>query len=502
MAEAMDSISCSICLDTQKDPVTIPCGHSYCMGCMKGYWDQDNQKGVYSCPLCKERFFPRPVLRKNTLLAELVEKLKERLEKHKLIKASTQLQEKICSRHDKLLEVYCRTDQQFICYQCLLDEHKGHDTVSVAAERTEKQRQLENKRQKSQQRIQKREKEMQEVRQSMKSLKFSVQAAIEDTERIFTELMRSIERSCSEVKELIRAQEKIEVILAEELLEQLKQEVAELRRRDAELEQLSNTEDHIHFLQSFQSLSDPPGSEIITVNQSISFEGVKTLLSGLKKQLEDVFKKEMTKVPGLDQLTLDPNTVHNRLCLSEGNRKVTWSSRFESYPDHPDRFTSHPQVLCSKGLSGACYWEVEWRGFGVYIAVSYKGISRKCREECLFGQNDQSWCLICSHSGCSFYHNDKKTAIRVPYSSRVGVYLDHKAGTLSFYNVSDTMTLLHRVQTKFTQPLYPGLGFQHGIHFGFGPSVKILSLTQKGTLKGLPGGAGAVLQRQLCHQSP
>ncbi|KAM9421374.1 tripartite motif-containing protein 16-like [Salvelinus alpinus] len=306
---------------------------------------------------------------------------------------------------------------------------------------------------------------------------------MEDTERIFTELMRSIERSCSEVKELIRAQEKIEVILAEELMEQLKQEVAELRRREAEFEQLSNTEDNIHFLQCFQSLSVPPRSEtVITVNQCISFEGVKKLLSGLKKQLEDLFKKEMTKVPGLDQLTLDPNTVHNRLCLSEGNRKVTWSSRFQSYPDHPDRFTSHPQVLCSKGLSGACYWEVEWRGFGVYIAVSYKGISRKCREECLFGQNDQSWCLICSHLGCSFYHNDKKTAIRVPYSSRVGVYLDHKAGTLSFYNVSDTMILLHRVQTKFTKPLYPGLGFQHGIHFGFGPSVKILSLTQKGTL--------------------
>uniref|UniRef100_A0AAY5K2I0 B30.2/SPRY domain-containing protein n=1 Tax=Esox lucius TaxID=8010 RepID=A0AAY5K2I0_ESOLU len=157
------------------------------------------------------------------------------------------------------------------------------------------------------------------------------------------------------------------------------------------------------------------------------------------------------------QLTLDPNTANQFLCLSEGNRKFAWSDEVQSYPDHPDRFTFYNQVLCREGLSGVCYWEVEWSGGGVGVAVSYKGISRKGRGSgCSFGHNDQSWLLFCSLLGTKIWHNNINTVIRVPCFSRVGVHLDHMAGTLSFYSVSDTMTLLHRVQTTFTQPLYPG----------------------------------------------
>eukprot|EP00063_Salmo_salar_P071921 XP_014046756.1 PREDICTED: tripartite motif-containing protein 29-like [Salmo salar] len=96
------------------------------------------------------------------------------LKRHKLVKATAQLQEKICSHHDKLLEVYCRTDQQCICYLCTMDEHKGHDTVSAAAERTEKQRQLGMSQQKVQQRFQEREKELKELQQAAESLKVSI----------------------------------------------------------------------------------------------------------------------------------------------------------------------------------------------------------------------------------------------------------------------------------------------------------------------------------------
>ncbi|KAJ8377030.1 hypothetical protein SKAU_G00076100, partial [Synaphobranchus kaupii] len=346
-----EQLCCAICLDLLKDPVTIPCGHSYCMGCIKGYWDRDDHTAVYSCPQCRETFIPRPVLRKNTMLAEVVEKLKKtglqavpahcyagpgdvvcdvctgrkhksiksclvclasycethlKLHKelnpgntHNLINATRHLEENICLQHKKLLDVYCRTDQQCICYLCVMDEHRGHDTVSAAAERTEKQKQLGATQSKFQQRIQEREKELRDLRQAVQSLKRSAQAAVQDSERIFTELIHSIERRRSEVKELIRDQEKAEVSRAEGLLERLEQEIAELRRRDAELEQLSHTEDHIHFLQSFQSLCAPRGPgdlPSITVSPHVSFEAVRKSVSELKERLEDICKTELVKI--------------------------------------------------------------------------------------------------------------------------------------------------------------------------------------------------------------
>ncbi|KAG7488317.1 hypothetical protein MATL_G00032530 [Megalops atlanticus] len=577
-----DQFTCPVCLDLLKDPVTIPCGHSYCMGCIKGCWDQDDHTGIYSCPQCRQTFTPRPVLNKNTMFAEVVERLKKTglqvappahcyagpgdvacdvcsgrkrkaiksclrclasycethlqphydspaFKKHKLVQATGHLQEKICSHHDKLLEFYCRTDQECICYLCTMDEHRGHDTVSAAAERTNKQKQLGVMQKKFQQRIQEREKELQDLRQAAESLTRSAQAAVEDSERIFTELIRSIERRRSEVKKLIRDQEKAAVSQAERLLERIKQDIAELRRRDAELEQLSHTEDPIHFLQarvfrlfgslsvsvwSCRSLCAPPGPgdlPSITVNPHFYFEAVRKSVSELKERLEDICKGEINKIsktvkevnipqtqdPSTRkqpvqskefhileprtredflqyscQLTLDPNTAHRELRLSQGKRVVTRVRETQSYPDHPERFDWWEQVLCREGLSGRCYWEAEWSGlYGVHITVSYKDISRKGEsDDCALGHNDKSWGLCCSPSSYFFCHNDNRTKIPVPPSSRIGVYLDHRAGTLSFCSVSDTMTLLHRVQTTFTQPLYPAFWC------GYESSVKLCDL--------------------------
>ncbi|CAI5657698.1 unnamed protein product [Oreochromis niloticus] len=169
------------------------------------------------------------------------------------------------------------------------------------------------------------------------------------------------------------------------------------------------------------------------------------------------------------QLTIDTNTVNTKLQLSDNNRKVTrvWEE-VQSYPDHPDRFDVHPQLLCRNGLTGRCYWEVEWRGH-VWISVSYRRIRRKGgNRDCRFGFNDQSWSLNCSNCGPqSVCHNNKETFISsLPSSSssspssvsnRVAVYVDCPAGTLSFYRVSsDTLIHLHTFNTTFTQALYPG----------------------------------------------
>uniref|UniRef100_A0A8C2JUZ2 Tripartite motif-containing protein 16-like n=1 Tax=Cyprinus carpio TaxID=7962 RepID=A0A8C2JUZ2_CYPCA len=515
---AQDEFSCSICLDLLKDPVTIPCGHSYCMSCITDCWDQDDQKRVYRCPQCRQTCTPRPVLGKNTMLAEVLDKLKKTklqdsrpaqcstgsgdvecdvCKRHNLMDATGQLQEMICPQHDKLLEIFCRTDQQCICYLCIMDEHKNHETVSAAAERTEKQRQLNETKSKFRQRIQERQRELGELREIVESHKRSAQAAVEDSERIFTELIRSIERRRSEVTQLIRDQEKAAVNRAEGQLEQLEQELEDLRRRDTELEQLSHIDNHIHFLQSLSVTPGSTDSPKITVSSRLSFDDIGKSVSHLREKVEHFCREEMEKISDMvkyiefistpeskkmdeflqyyRRFTLDENTVHKYLCLSEENRMITETNTEQSYPDHPDRFDSLTQVLCRESVCGRCYWEVEWSGRGVCISVSYKSISRKGRgDECAFGYNDQSWCLYSfpsSYCKYSLFHNYTETELTEVFSSsRIGVYVDHSAGTLSFYSISDKRTLIHRVQTTFTQPLYAG--------FRVYGSVKLCDITK------------------------
>ncbi|XP_056310870.1 NLR family CARD domain-containing protein 3-like [Danio aesculapii] len=159
-------------------------------------------------------------------------------------------------------------------------------------------------------------------------------------------------------------------------------------------------------------------------------------------------------------LTLDPNTAHTCLILSEENREVKSVLENLPYPDHPNRFNYWPQVLCRESVCGRCYWETDRSGDGaVCISVSYKSISRKgAGIECVFGSNAQSWSLFCSSSSFSFSHNHTHTDLPVkPLSSRIGVFVDHSAGTLIFYNIyRDTISLIHSVQTTFTEPLWPG----------------------------------------------
>ncbi|XP_056310956.1 tripartite motif-containing protein 16-like [Danio aesculapii] len=170
-------------------------------------------------------------------------------------------------------------------------------------------------------------------------------------------------------------------------------------------------------------------------------------------------------------LTLDPNTAHTRLILSEENREVKCVRENQLYPDHPDRFEYCPQVLCRESVCGRCYWEIDCSGDDVYISVSYKSIRRKGRGyESWFRSNAQSWSLICDSSSFSFSHNDTHTRLPVKrLSRRIGVFVDHSAGTLIFYNIyRDTMSLIHSVQTTFTEPLWPGFRLYYP-----GSSVKL-----------------------------
>ncbi|XP_037608445.1 tripartite motif-containing protein 16-like [Sebastes umbrosus] len=537
-----EKLCCSICLDLLKDPVTISCGHNYCMSCIRSHWDEEDQKGIYSCPQCRLLLVPRPVLLKNTMLADLVEELKKTglqaapadhcyagpgdvacdfctgrklkalksclqclvsyceqhlqphyespaFEKHKLVDPSKKLQENICTRHNEVMKIFCRTDQQCICILCSMDEHKGHDTVLASTERTERQEELGASRQKIQQRIQKREKDVKVLQQEVEAINHSADKAVKNSEKIFTDLIRLSEKRISDVKQQVRSQQKSKVSRVKELQEKLQQEITDLRKRDTDLEQLSHTEDHTQFLQNYPSLSNlavSKKSSSINIRPVQHFEDVTAAVSEARDKLENILTEAWTKIsltgtevdilwPQAEpktragflqyscQITLDPNTANPELILSEGNRKarLTRPSLFPGIrmlqQGHPGSFRNidSQQVLSRESLTGRHYWEVEWSGV-VSVLVTYVHMRRTFHESS-FGKNDEPWAVHCSYEGYELRHNGIRIPISGPQSSRVGVYLDHSAGILCFYSVSKTMTLLHRVQTTFTRPLYAGL---------------------------------------------
>ncbi|XP_075307520.1 tripartite motif-containing protein 16-like [Odontesthes bonariensis] len=529
--------SCSICLDLLRDPVTIPCGHSYCKNCIKTHWDEEDQMGIHSCPQCRKTFTQRPVLEKNIMLAELVEELKKTgvqaapadhcyagpedvacdvctgrklkaikfcvvcpasycekhlqphceappLKKHKLVDPSEKLQQNICSHHDQVMTIFCRTDQQSICILCTMDEHKDHETVPTAEERTEKQKELEESRQQIQQRIQGRERDVKLLQQEVEAIDGSADKAVEDSEGIFSELIRLIQKRSSDVKQQLRSQQEAEVSRVRELQGKLKQEISELKRKDTELEQLSHTEDHSQFLHSYPSLSalsESTHSSSIKARPLRYFEDVTAAVSETRDKLQDILREQWTNVSlavseedvsvspeepknraGMlryaRKITLDPSTANMYLLLSEGNRKATAMKEKQSYSFHSNRFNRRWQVLSQQRLTGRCYWEVEWSGREVEVAVTYDDIRRDGNsDQSSFGSNLKSWALCCDRNSFTVCYHYISSDTSGPLSSRVGVYLDHRAGVLSFYSVSDTMTLLHRVQTTFTQPLHAGL---------------------------------------------
>ncbi|XP_054860111.1 tripartite motif-containing protein 16-like [Amphiprion ocellaris] len=542
-----EKLSCSICLDLLKDPVSTSCGHDYCMDCIKTHWDGEDGKRIYSCPQCRKTFTPRPVLEKHVLLADLVEELKKtRLQaaaaeddddlcyagpgdvscdsctgrklkafksclfclvsfceqhlqphyqspafkKHQLVEPSKNLQENICSRHDEVMKIFCLTDQQLICSLCSLDEHKGHESVSAAAERKKKQKELEVSRLNVQQRIQDRQKDVKMLQQELEDIRVCADRTVEDNEKMFSEMIQLIHNRQRDVEQQIRSQQKTEESRVKELQEKLEQEIRDLKRKDAELKQLSDTPDHSQFLHNYPSvsaLSESKPSSSIDIRNLRHFEDVTAAVKELRDHLQNILRDTWTNISlaitEVDvllsepqpktrdgflkysrEITLDPTTAHSFLLLSEGNRKVTFMKENQSYPDHPDRFTVWFQVLSKESLTGRCYWEVEWRGGHIEVSVAKKNICRKGNsKECRFGCNDKSWSLICSTNSYTFRYNNIITTVSGPESSRIGVYLDHRAGILSFYSISETMTLLHRVQTTFTEPLHAGVWLSYDV---------------------------------------
>ncbi|XP_028679999.2 E3 ubiquitin/ISG15 ligase TRIM25-like isoform X2 [Erpetoichthys calabaricus] len=348
--QSADKYSCPVCLDVLKEPVSLTCGHNYCLDCINDYWDKVDKEGFYNCPQCMQTFNVRPEMNRNVMLKDIIQKLQdmevaaspslqyagpddvscdvcsgkqlravktcltcmasycethlrphresEAFKRHKLEELIGNLEEKLCTKHQKVLEIFCRTDETCVCLLCAATEHKSHDTVTPEEERTERQGHLEISISKLKKRIQEKEKELEEIKEAIVRIQCSAVKEIQEHEETFRFLLQSIERLGSEVTGVIKYHDKREVTKAKEFILQLEKEIEELKRRDAELAQLSQIDDHIHFLKkfSFSSLTLGDGdSPSITFTGDFLPKTLKKDLSDLKESLEKLSSLELLK---------------------------------------------------------------------------------------------------------------------------------------------------------------------------------------------------------------
>ncbi|XP_067220845.1 E3 ubiquitin-protein ligase TRIM39-like [Chanodichthys erythropterus] len=498
-----EELQCSICLDVFTDPVSTPCGHNFCKSCLNECWDNSQ---IYSCPLCKETFRRRPDLKINTTLREVVLLCREKsvqsksevlcdicddikmkalkmclecqisycqthlephqrvpkLKKHKLIDPVEKLEDYICQKHEKPLELFCRDDQTCVCLLCAVTDHRNHNTVSVEEESGERKYQLMKMQTDVQQMIQDRMKRIQDLKHSTKLRNEVSEKEKAESIELFTDLIRSIERCQSELLEKMEQKQKAAEKQAEELIKELEQEITELMKRDTDLDELSHTEDHLHLLQIYPSLSRPAHtsscSEISLSDTHESVETMRKALIQLKETLnEKLSKTELKKMQRYAvDVTLDPDTAYPYLILSDDGKQVTYGDIEHKLKNNPKRFDTCPCVLAKEGLSsGRFYFEVQVKGKTDWdLGVARESINRK--GEITASPEDGYWAVVLRDGNlyCALECFPVPLSLRVK-PQVVGVFVDYEEGLVSFYDVESRSHIYSFTGQSFTEKLYP-----------------------------------------------
>ncbi|XP_067363955.1 finTRIM family, member 86 isoform X1 [Channa argus] len=325
-----DTFVCSVCLDTLKDPATLPCGHSYCLICIRSHWDKRDSKGQYSCPQCRQVFNPRPSLAKSTVLVEAMEKLRTNsLKKGSSTVASSvppslpvymevlphtgpqqgmypqlpTVEPKLCPQHNRYLDLFCHEDKECVCEVCCQHGHQGHRVLKPQEERQERQKELVQMQAKVQKRIQENEKTIKELPHVARQHKALVQALEQESTDLFSELVKTVNQTGTQVGELISTHETSLGSRVEGQIHRLEQEVVQLRWKGEELRRLADMHDHICFLKNFLTM-EPLGQTgatcISVVNQEETLvASMRSVMKELQESIQDVCKASLAKIATL-----------------------------------------------------------------------------------------------------------------------------------------------------------------------------------------------------------
>uniref|UniRef100_A0A3Q3GK03 Uncharacterized protein n=1 Tax=Labrus bergylta TaxID=56723 RepID=A0A3Q3GK03_9LABR len=429
---------CSICLDVFTDPVSIPCGHNFCKSCITHHWDVNDQ---CECPMCKDVFEKRPQLRVNTFISEMASCL---------VCLTSYCETHL--DHGRPLEMFCKTDQRCVCQFCTESEHKQHVFVPMMEEYKVKRDKL------------KRRVKIEKIRQSVKLSREDTDRETAASMQVFTALIRSVEEGLAQLLDLLEEEQKTTEEKAEGFIKELEDEISELMKRSAEVEQLSRTEDHLQFLQNLPSLNPAPSTHIWTeVRVHSSHKGTVrsavaqlagTLSEKMRKMCADVELKRVQQY-AVD-VTLDPDTASPYLILSDDQKRVKSVETQQILPDYPQRFTTCNGVLGKQSFSsGRSYYEVlvkektDWD-----VGVAGESIIRKGKVR--LSPKNGFWTVWLRNR--KEYKALAGPGVLLSLKSKpqkVGVFVDYEGGVVSFYDADAAALIYSFTGCNFNEKLYP-----------------------------------------------
>ncbi|XP_050957323.1 E3 ubiquitin-protein ligase TRIM39-like isoform X2 [Labeo rohita] len=497
-----EELKCSVCLDVFKDPVSTPCGHNFCKSCLNQCWEKSEN---CICPLCKEIFSKRPDLKLNTALRQVVQLYEKKFtlskskvlcdicddtkmkalksclvcqtsycekhlephqrvlsfKKHKLMDPVENIKDYICQKHERPLDLFCRDDQMRVCVFCTDGDHRTHKTVTLEEESKEKKAQLMKTQKDVQQMILDRIRKIQDIEYFAERRKKSTEREKAANVELFRDLIRSIESCQAELLEMMAKKQKAAQKQDKKLIQELQQEITELKMRNTDVDHLLHTEDHLHLLQIDPSLyraPDPRNWSEISMNTDVSVETLRRALTQLQETLDEkLCQSVLSKMQQYAvDVTLDPDTAHPYLILSNDGKKVRHGDIKHELPDYPERFNYSVCVLGKKGfLSGRFYFEVQLKRKTKWdLGVARESINRK-------GQITVSppygfWSLALRNGNEYCACDDPAVSLSLSVKpQKVGVFVDYEEGLVSFYDVESRSHIHSFTGQSFTNRLYP-----------------------------------------------
>ncbi|XP_061664533.1 bloodthirsty-related gene family, member 12 [Syngnathoides biaculeatus] len=384
------------------------------------------------------------------------------LTSHRLIEPTFHLEDKICKKHERLLEVYCRTDHTCICTACAETVHKSHDVVSSDHEWKKKMTNLGKKRSELRNLIKERAKKLEELKQSIKVIKTSAQKELEESWQVFAELQRLVEQSQAELVEVIATRQRDAERHAQELARGLENELSQLRRRSHELDTQAQNKDKVVFLQHLAALPplpEPTDWSAVSINTDLYLGTIRSSVSGLvdkfQEELKRLYGKELRKVQNYaSEVILDPATAQKHLALSDDGRQVRYEERKTAHSEGPKRFSPALFVLGREALSsGRHYWEVDVaRKTAWTLGVASASARRK--GEIKLSPAGGYWCLWLKNGQVKALASSRFPLTLPSQPAKVGIFLDYEGGHVSFYDSKARLHLYTFVHT-FHESLYP-----------------------------------------------